>query len=58
MVTVAGWLVERAWIAAQVAASGVHVHEAACCGVKFGGSLVSLTHSGSMAPTRIRAPAD
>ncbi len=56
MVSVAGDPVEADWIRSQVAASGVQVQEAACCGVSFGGSLVSLTQSGSIAPRCILSP--
>ena len=36
--------------------SGVHVQEAACCGVSVGGLLVLETHLGSMGPICIRSP--
>src|SRR5271157_118408 len=58
MVTVAGRLMERILIAAQVWASGFQVHEAACCGVSVGSLLFSVTQRGSISPMRIRSPRD
>src|ERR1035441_9854316 len=58
MVTVAGCPVEWSCMADQVAGSGVQIQDAACCEVNFGSSLLSETHSGSIAPTCIRTPLD
>ena len=45
-------------MAVQVAASGIQVCAAACCGVSSGGLLVSATERGSISPMRRRSPFD
>ena len=56
--SVAGAATDCFLIAAQTAASGVHVCAEACSGVSFGSSLVAETQRGSMAPTLRRSPLD
>src|ERR1017187_4428630 len=56
MTRVAGVATEWAWMAAQVAAAGVHVQVAACWAVRVGGLLVSLTAWASMGGISMRSP--
>ena len=52
----AGDAIEWAWMAVQVAASGVQVKVAACWSVRVGGLLVSLTACVSMGGILMRSP--